>query len=780
MAAELYDLSVEVSEIRKDILDAFKTVPAEEQKQQTVAAPKPPPVPITQVEAPRINKPKPTPIPAPAPTPVAAAAPTKPVQPTKPKKTLLERFPGLEMFVGGKLITFIGILLLVTGIGFFVSYAIEHEWINEVGRTGIGLLAGGALIGTAHFLRKNFRAFSSVLIGGGIATLYFTIGYAYHEYKLFSQLTAFFLMVTVTSFGVLMSAAYNRVELAILSLIGGFMTPIALKGEANNWIALFSYLLILNSGMAVLAYLRNWKAVHVLSFIFTSILFGGWVFIEAISGTLPKTGAMIFATAFFVVFFAMNIAYNLKHKIKFKWLEYTLVLANSFFFFFIGLFIVENYKGGAYSGLFTAAVAGFHFVFAFLLYKRKSLDKNVIFILIGLVLTFITLAAPIQLDGNHITLFWAAEAVMLLWFGQRSDIKVIKGSSFVVIMCMLTSLIGQWGNAWHLIGYQMHAPEYSEPATLIFNRDFVASIFAIASVILTGHLLSREPDGEKMSLFGIEWFKWSHLKKVFPFVIVLVTYLGCYFEIKSQVLLRSGLADVSVIAVGIFNLLFAIGLHADMMLRKTNGFGLATFVISLVMMIVTVVPIHASIIDARNSIAIGDWTITYPFALHYLVSALTLGLVWLTYKQVQVTKWLKALRKPFAWVAAAMLVFVFSSELDHFMVYNWATDWVGVQSVLHNSQKAGYPIIWGIIAFAFIYGGIKMRNAHARIAGLSILGITLFKIFAIDVWEMTQLGRIVSFVSLGILVLVISFTYQKLTKLLFNSDQEKDVESVSK
>jgi len=110
--------------------------------------------------------------------------------PEPPKPGFFERNPDLEKFIGENLANKIGIGVLVLGIGFFVKYAIDQEWINEIGRVFIGILCGGILLGVAHRLRNSFRAFSSVLVGGGIAVLYLTIAIAFHEYKIFNQTSA--------------------------------------------------------------------------------------------------------------------------------------------------------------------------------------------------------------------------------------------------------------------------------------------------------------------------------------------------------------------------------------------------------------------------------------------------------------------------------------------------------------------------------------------------------------------------------------------------------------
>ena len=77
----------------------------------------------------------------------------------------------------------------------------------------------------AHKLKKNFAAFSSVLVAGAISIFYFTIAIAFHEYQLFSQTVAFAIMIVITAFSVLVSVSYNRQELAVLSYIGGFAVP---------------------------------------------------------------------------------------------------------------------------------------------------------------------------------------------------------------------------------------------------------------------------------------------------------------------------------------------------------------------------------------------------------------------------------------------------------------------------------------------------------------------------------------------------------------------------
>lgn len=71
-----------------------------------------------------------------------------------------------EKYIGENLFGKIGILVLVVGMGLFVKYAIDKNWINEVFRTVLGFAVGGGLLFLSQRLKKTYRTFSSLLAGG--------------------------------------------------------------------------------------------------------------------------------------------------------------------------------------------------------------------------------------------------------------------------------------------------------------------------------------------------------------------------------------------------------------------------------------------------------------------------------------------------------------------------------------------------------------------------------------------------------------------------------------
>jgi len=112
--------------------------------------------------------PLPPPLP-PRPVTESSAAPVIKPKPEKPERR------NMEKIIGENLMSKIGILALIIGIGFFVKFAIDNDWINEVGRTVTGLAAGIGLWGIAYPLRDRYRNFSSVLAGGGFAICFVTV-----------------------------------------------------------------------------------------------------------------------------------------------------------------------------------------------------------------------------------------------------------------------------------------------------------------------------------------------------------------------------------------------------------------------------------------------------------------------------------------------------------------------------------------------------------------------------------------------------------------------------
>ena len=76
----------------------------------------------------------------------------------------------------------------------------------------------------------------------------------------------------------LLSIRRESLFIAVLGLLGGFATPALLSTGENRPIPLFAYLLLLNIGLAQVAYTKRWPMLTGLTLVFTTIYQWGWVF----------------------------------------------------------------------------------------------------------------------------------------------------------------------------------------------------------------------------------------------------------------------------------------------------------------------------------------------------------------------------------------------------------------------------------------------------------------------------------------------------------------------
>ncbi|MCL5127744.1 DUF2339 domain-containing protein [Algibacter sp. L4_22] len=701
-----------------------------------------------------------------------AAAREKEV-PQEPTVPLWERFkqknPDLEKFIGENLINKIGILILVLGISYFVKYAIDKDWINEPARVGIGILAGSLVLFIAHKLREKYAPFSSVLVAGAIAIFYFTIAIAFHEYKLFSQEVAFGIMVVITAFSCLISLSYNRMELAILSLIGGFAVPFMVSTGSGNYLVLFTYIAILDIGILALAYFKKWQLLHILAFVFTILLFGGWVSKDVFSAEPHYLGALIFGFVFYLIFMVMTTISNLRSKGTFTGIQLTMLTTNNFVFYSIGMLVLTEYKPEL-RGLFTAFLALLNMGYSLLLFKKFGLDKKGIYLLIGLSLTFITLAIPIQFSGNNITIFWAIEAVMLMWLAQKSQIKSYRFAAVAVQILMLGSLLMDW----------LVYTEDSE-LTIILNPIFIAGILVVASLVAVHFLLRK--DTEKLLKFGLQ-FNPVFYKKIAGIAAVIVGYFVGLVEViyqSDQYFEFLGMLSVSLQYHLLFSAVFCFILYRnrtvvkDKIINVLAVFNIVTFAVGFYR--IAMMEFEDNILYGNNS--------SIAYYLHILAIAFVIYFWYLIYNSNKTRKVFSIFNHKLAiWIAVFLLVLLASTEVILQGIYlmdfssteeTFAANYRLISTGQYKIIKTGLPVLWGILSFVLLLWGIKKQLKSLRIIALTLLGITIVKLFAYDISNVSETGKIIAFILLGILILIISFIYQKIKVLVI--DEEKTTEN---
>ncbi len=722
-----------IPEPEKKVVPEQETVPAPEEKIIT---------PLTAEQKPIITDRK----------------PQQPVENSGWWSKWMQNNPDLEKFIGENLANKIGIAILVLGISFFVKYAIDKDWINETGRVIIGLACGAVLIGVAHYFRNAYRSFSSVLAGGAMAVFYFTIAYAFHQYQLIGQQAAFIIMIVITAFAVVLSLLYDRLELAILAVIGGFITPFLVSTGQNNYVALFTYLCILNAGVMVLAYFKKWPAINSISLIFTVIIFGGWLasqLINSDNNAFPYRDAMLFASLFYVIFMCMNIVNNIRLKKSFQAFDFIIVLSTNFLFFAAGMLILGYWNNGDYKGLFTALLGAINLGLAWLFFRNTKADKNFIYLLIGLTLTFISLAAPIQLKGNHITLFWSAEAVVLFWLFQQSRIKLIKIASVLVSVLMLISLLMDWSQLY--FSGKILLP-------VIANKGFITSLVSAAALFIYFLLMKKEADS---------WYIVSVTNKAVRRILLVssltIAYLSGALEVWYQFGSRIPEVPVYTIYLQLYTFTFTTILLFAFRNYKNNGsLRLLLTLFCFVLLLVYLGEVYNVL---QYILTNGQYKV--HFIAHWISSLLLFKLLYdlIAYFRTQ-NQW-KLYETVFTWIAATALLILLSVEVHHLIMYvnySSAENWVYLQNLYY---KAGLSILWGVCSFIMMWLGMKHKFRTLRIISLTLFTITLVKLFGYDIRNIPPGGKIAAFILLGVLLLVISFMYQRLKKMIIDDSKEE-------
>lgn len=776
---DLHDLRDEIRLLREQLTDkhpkaetpprpAISRESIEDAKKRLRDIPTPPPAPEPPAPAPVTPAPESQPEPVYRPEPVAAfyAPDTEeaPVPPA-PVPSFFQRHPDWEKFIGENLINKLGIAILVLGIGFFVKYAIDKDWINEIGRVAIGILAGGLLLGIAHRLRQEYKAFSSVLIGGGLAVLYFTIAIAFHEYQLFSQTTAFVLMVGITGFTIFLSLAYDRIELAVLALIGGFGSPFMVSTGEGNYIVLFTFILILNVGILVLAYFKKWNLLNIIAYVFTIILYGGWLSTRVVGAPAPPyVGALVFATLFYLVFFLMNIINNVKERRHFTAPEIMILLSNTFLYYAAGMFILHNVSNGDYKGLFTIVLAVFNFAFAYLLFKSQKADRNLVYLLIGLVLTFLSLTAPVQLQGNYITLFWAVEAVLLLWLSQKSGIRLIRVASVIVLGLMLISLIIDWKN------YTFLDPTFDEELPIIFNRIFITGIVGVAALAATNWLMKPEQEKVLVRVLAADTYR-TALK----IALFATLYLVLLLELNYQLTHSTATYGTQAFILGFYNYTYLLGLIVWAMRQQSVLIRRGAAVVAAICSASYLFYLNPFVSASRNQYLQGATDARADIWWHYAPLVVVLVALVLFLRLIQQ---LYGFKHPYGklslWYASFILVFAVSAELEHLSLLSFYNPDLPIEAQLNQIQKIAFPILWGVSSFVLMIVGMQRRMKTLRIISLTLFTLTLLKLFLFDIRGISEGGKIAAFICLGILLLVVSFMYQKLKNLILEDDSLTD------
>lgn len=696
---------------------------------------------------------------------------------TKPKFTIKK---DLEKFVGENLINKIGIVVTVIGVSIGVKYAIDHDLISPLTRIILGYLVGFSFMGFAIKLKKNYINFSASLLSGAAAILFFISYAAFAFYQLFPLTVAFIIMLLVTVFTVLSALQYNKQIIAVFGLVGAYTVPFLLSSDEGNILFLLSYVTIINIGILFIAFKRNWKILYYAAFIISWSIYLLW-FTTSFKLTIDSGLAFTFSAIFFIIFYVIFLVYKILKKEKFEIFDVLFLLLNTFIFYGVGYEVLEGDPiGQKYIGLFTFCVALFHFAISLLVRKHQLENRNLYYLVMGLVVTFITITIPVQLKGHWISIFWSLEAAFLFWIGRNKKESIYEYLSYPLMIIAFLSLVLDWGEFYKNIS-NSNSPIQFVP---LLNVQFLSSIIFIGAFSFINYLNQKSDYPQKIKKYDIYI---NLISQGLPFILIIGIYgtffleISSYWEqlyVNSKVTIKNYNSDTTKVAMNtdylkfktlwILNysaLFLSIFTFVNMRKLKNKSVGFVNLFLNLTFIIFFLAAGLYEVSELRNSYLTQNESSVFTLGFYHLsIRYITLGfvgtLLFVTWEFVRQDFMKLDFKVPYDLFLAICICWILGSELLH---------WLAIFES-QESYKLGLSIFLGVYALLLVILGIWKHKKHLRILAIVLFGLTLLKLFFYDLISLDTISKTIVFVSLGVLLIIISFLYAKYKDKIFAAD----------
>ena len=486
---------VEALERRVAILEAARTLGAESAdsapKQATTAAelgavhalvvplstiaptafiaPAPLPVAVPAPAVPPVTAPEPV-YAAPKPQPPRVHVPPVYVPP-KPVVPLRERLPEplAKLIFGGNMLVKVGALILFFGLAFLLRYTAERVTVPIELRYASVAMVGAGLLLVGWLLRRKRLDYAIVLQGAGIGVLYLTILAAMKLHALLPLGAGFALLFAVAVLSAVLAVLQNAPALAIVAALEGFAAPVLASTGENNPVGLFSYLLVLDVGIFLVAWFRAWRALNLIGAVGTFTLAAGWA--QKMYTDDQYAVVQPFLVAFFLLFTAISLLFARRTLLEAPVdtdqtlaqramntlrsvgrVDSALVFGLPMAAYGLQYMLVRPWEQGA---AFAALGFGaFYLLLARWVFATQPKGLALLaeaYAIVGVI--FGTLTIPLALEGQWTGAAWAIEAAGMYWLGVRQARPYARAFAFVVLAGAVVKLL----DATHWDGALGHA-----------------------------------------------------------------------------------------------------------------------------------------------------------------------------------------------------------------------------------------------------------------------------------------------------------------------------------
>jgi len=431
-----------------------------------------------------------------------------------------------EQFMGAKLFAWLGGLALFLGVAFFVKYSFEHDLVPPAVRVAIGFVFGACLIvGGLKINRARYAITAQTLIAAGVVSLYavtFACNSIYH-FAFFSALPTFLLMSLITATAFILAVRLQAPVVAILGILGGFLTPVLINTGHDNPAGLFGYLALLDIGLIAVTLHRRWFYLVPLGAAGTVLMMLGWA--QKFYAPEKTITAMIVCLGFSTLFIAAASIARRLERVSDLLSQTAVVLptvAFGFAWFFLGYPSVAS-RTGLFFGYVLLVSLGY-----FYLAWRERLGGLVAGAAGATTLLMVRWAAATFIGGDTPVVMTVCLAFCVVYLAVYLFARRQEMATLPVFWAAVSLPVVAFGFAWFLLGY----PEAADRTGLFFGFVFLVSLFLFALAWLEGFGRLVAVAAGATALLMIRWSANTFQPEQAPVVMtVCLVFCAVYFAV---------------------------------------------------------------------------------------------------------------------------------------------------------------------------------------------------------------------------------------------------------
>jgi hypothetical protein len=254
--------------------------------------------------------------------------------------------------------------------------------------------------------------------------------------------------------------------------------------------------------------------------------------------------------------------------------------------------------------------------------------------------------------------------------------------------------------------------------------------------------------------------------------VVVVLYFAILFELKYQLPKYFLSSSMRLIIFYSYNALFFIVLLHFIKRNAAKFYIISVGIITAFITFLYPIGMHLDNVIIRNDYLFNNGGSLGEFCYHYVNVFFVLAALASIMKVIIAKSGIKSiLMNFFYWYLIVMIVYLGSSELNHLNLWINFGSGVGYREIENSSVRIGYPVLWSVISLIIMLIGLRKSIKMLRIISLSLFLITIIKLFSYDIMDVSDGGKIIAFIILGVILLLVSFLYQKLKKIIFDSGE---------